>query len=857
VDGEYGGIGFQMQGHLWNPALAGGNYIGANTTNDIVTIYDGFSTSLLNYKSNGQLNAAVYTQITDVENEDNGLMTYDRVLKPDLNKINTSNRKAITGQLVLSDILPTSQASGRNWKWNTNSGTGSLNWHATNFDDSAWNSGQAGFGTAGTPGAVVRTTWRTSDIWIRQQFNVGALIPNDLNNLVFNCYHDEDCEIYLNGVLAASASGYTTSYVLLGINDAGKNALRTNALNLIAVHCHQTGGGQNIDVGISKQILLADILVVPDDYIGYWNLNETSGTVAADSSGNGNNGIVSGATWNTGGQNGGCLSFNGSNSYVRINRTISNDFALAFWVQTTQTTATGQWWQGRGLVDAESPGATNDFGAALLGNKFGFGTGNPDTTIISTNVINDGAWHHCVATREASSGTLKLYLDGILQATGTAGTQSLTTPAFVRFGSLQTGLNFLNGNLDEIKIYNRVLGGMEIAALYDNSAFPAPAPANLAAAAGNAQVSLSWSFVPGATGYIVQRSTTNGSGYITIGTFTDTFFIDTNVTNGVTYNYVISSVNALGAGPNSPESPATPFNLAVWLKADAITGLTNSSPIANWPDLSGNGYNATQSNSIQQPAYTASAMNGLPAVHFNSANSNYLAFARPVQDDFTILCVFRSSQGVGTGTAFYEGAGLVNGEVPGVANDFGVSLNTNGFLLAGTGNPDTTIVSGNFGYNDDQPHLVTFVRTRSTGALALYVDGALAGAATGGMQSLGSPTRLVLGAQQTMLYFLTGDIAEVKIFNSALSTADQSSEEIALRRKYAIAIPALAVSASGAHVTVSWPDWASAWHLSSTSNLSPPAAWSAVTNEPHDVGGQSTVTVPADSSKRFFRLSSP
>ena len=51
VDGEYGGIGFQMAGHLWNPALAGGNYIGANTTNDIATIYDSFSDDLVYYKS--------------------------------------------------------------------------------------------------------------------------------------------------------------------------------------------------------------------------------------------------------------------------------------------------------------------------------------------------------------------------------------------------------------------------------------------------------------------------------------------------------------------------------------------------------------------------------------------------------------------------------------------------------------------------------------------------------------------------------------------------------------------------------------------------------------------------------------
>jgi len=93
VDGEYGGIGFQMAGHLWNPALAGGNYVGANATNDIATIYDSFADDLVYSKASGGLNAAVYTQITDVENECNGLFTYDRVLKPALNKILTSNQK--------------------------------------------------------------------------------------------------------------------------------------------------------------------------------------------------------------------------------------------------------------------------------------------------------------------------------------------------------------------------------------------------------------------------------------------------------------------------------------------------------------------------------------------------------------------------------------------------------------------------------------------------------------------------------------------------------------------------------------------------------------------------------------------
>ena len=752
VDGEYGGIGFQLAGHLWNPALAGGNYVGANTTNDIATIYDGFANSLVYSKASGGLSAAVYTQITDVENECNGLFTYDRVLKPSLNKILTSNQRAITGQMVVTDVLPTSQNSGRTWKYTTSAAVSSAAWYATNYDDSAWSSGLAGFGTAGTPGAVVRTTWNTSDIWIRQQFTLGALTPSALSNLVFNCYHDEGCEIYVNGVLGATVSGYSTTYVLLEMSAAARSALIPNGPNLIAVHCHQTGGGQNIDVGILQRTLIADTLTVPADVIGYWKLDETSGSSAADSSGGGNPGTVTGATWTPSGKVQGCLTFNGTSSYARISRTISNDFSVAFWVRTTQAGGTGQWWQGQGLVDGEVAGNANDFGTALCGDKFAFGTGNPDTTITSATSINDGAWHYCVATREQASGTLKVYVDGVLEATGTGSTQSLTAAASLRFGSLQTGMGFFQGSLDEVRLFNRALGHLEIAALYNDSSTPPPAPTDVSAAAANGQVTVSWSDSTGASSYVLWRSTSPGGPYSALASSSATTLTDVGLTNGVTYYYVVRAVNSAGQGAPSLEVSATPYILAAWLKADAITGVSSGGAVATWSDVSGHGNDAAQSTAAQRPTYVAGALNGLPVVRFNSAASTYLSLSRPVQDDFTVLCVYRSSQGVGTGTAFFQGAGLVNGEVGGVTDDFGMSLNANGFLLAGTGNPDTTVVSSGSGYANGQPHLVTFKRTRSTGALALYADGVLAGTATGGTRSLTAPTRLVLGAQQTLLY---------------------------------------------------------------------------------------------------------
>jgi hypothetical protein len=812
VDGEYGGIGFQMAGHLWNPALAGGNYVGANTTNDIATIYDSFAIDLVYSKASGGLNAAVYTQITDVENECNGLFTYDRVLKPALNQILTSNEKAVTGQMTVTDVLPTSQNSGRTWKYTTNTNVASAAWYATNYDDSAWSSGMAGFGTAGTPGAVVRTTWNTADIWIRQQFTLGTLTPSALNNLIFNCYHDEDCEIFVNGVLGATASGYSTAYVLLDMSGAAKSALITNGVNLIAVHCHQTTGGQNIDVGISQRNLIADTLTVPTDPGGYWKLDESSGFVATDSSGGTNNGLVSSPVWTPLGKVQGCLTFNGASSYARISRTISNDFSVAFWARTAQTGGTGQWWEGKGLVDGEVAVNTNDFGTSLCGSKFAFGTGNPDTTITSVTRINDSAWHYCVATREQASGTLKVYVDGVLETTGTGSTQSLTAAASLRFGSLQTGVNFLQGSMDEVQVYNRALGHLEVAALYNDSAYPPPAPTGLSAVAANGQIALSWADSTGASSYVLGRSSNPGGPYSALASVAAPGFTDVGLTNGVTYYYVVWAVNTAGQGAPSLEVSATPFTLAAWFKADAITGVANGSALATWPDASGNGYDATQGTPAQRPTYVTGAMNGLPAVRFNSANSTFLAFSRPVQDDFTILCVYRSSQGYGTDTDFFSGAGLVNGEVAGVAADFGVSLSTNGFLLAGTGNPDTTVVSSSFGYANGQPHLFTFKRTESTAALVLYADGVQAGTATGGTESLTAPTRLVLGAQQTLINYLTGDIAEVKIFNSPLSDSDRAAEESALKCKYGIpgggappAVPfGLSASAGNRQISVTW-----------------------------------------------------
>lgn len=799
VDGEFGGIAWHVNGHLWNPAQAGTGYLMASSLDNFASLYDGYINEAINFKaaSSGGLNAAIYTQITDVENECNGLMTYDRLVKPDPNKIMLSNQKAISGQINMSTVLPTSQVTPQTWLYTTNKPPS--NWYAANFDASAWKTGQAGFGTA-VPNVSPVTPWTTQGyIYLRRTFNPGALTSQQISNLVFVTYHDEDVTIYINGVEAASTSGYSTTYVLLPINPQGLAAIVPDGTNVLAVSCHQTTGGQFIDVGISEEILVANSLTVPTDYAGYWPLDATNGAIAVDASGNGHNGTVVNASWSPDGRINDCLNFGGVNSYVQINNLVSNDLSIAFWVKTAQSAASGGWWQGNGLVDGFVSPGNNDFGTSLSGRDLAFGTGNPDTTILSTAPINDGAWHHCVATRAQSTGELNLYVDGNLQATGIGCTNSLTAPAYLRFGSRQTGGNFFFGSLDDVRIYNRVLGNFEVSALYA-SAFPPAAPLNFTATAGNGQVTLAWLGSLFATGYSVGRSTVSGGPYVPIAFTAADSFTDTNVTVGVAYYYVVSAMNAAGIGANSAEVSAKFFNLAAWFKADAITGLADGASVSTWLDASGNSNNAVQTTTSQQPAYVTGAMSGMPVVRFNSANNTFLQFNRPVQDDFTIIIVYQSIQSnQGAGTAFYQGAGLVNGDQPYMQNDFGTALNANGQLIGGTGNPDASITSGS-GYNDGKPHIVTFERIQSTGTFTLYVDGTQVATGMAGTNSLTAPATLDLGAVPSGGGFLSGDIAEVKVFNTALSNSDRMGEEKSLKCKYFSAggsAPAVPAALSG------------------------------------------------------------
>ena len=149
----------------------------------------------------------------------------------------------------VTELVPTSQKSATTWSYTID--RPGADWTKPEFDSSPWKQGPAGFGTDGTPGAVVRTTWNSADIWLRREITVPL---GNHPNLQFLVYHDEDIEIYVNGVMAASESGYAASYVPLDINPPALALLKPGAKVTLAVHCHQTTGGQNVDVGLAEVI---------------------------------------------------------------------------------------------------------------------------------------------------------------------------------------------------------------------------------------------------------------------------------------------------------------------------------------------------------------------------------------------------------------------------------------------------------------------------------------------------------------------------------------------------------------------------------------------------------------------------
>jgi hypothetical protein len=153
---------------------------------------------------------------------------------------------------IVTYLVPTEANTPVIWHYTTTANPPPADWYTTNFNDSGWKTGPGAFGTP-VGWTNVRTAWTDTpgDIWLRRTFTMPR---GGDSHLEFMVYHDEDVQIYVDGVLAAQAAGFNSGFEPLPISAPALALMKPGAQITLAVHVHQTVGGQGFDMGIANVV---------------------------------------------------------------------------------------------------------------------------------------------------------------------------------------------------------------------------------------------------------------------------------------------------------------------------------------------------------------------------------------------------------------------------------------------------------------------------------------------------------------------------------------------------------------------------------------------------------------------------
>ena len=159
------------------------------------------------------------------------------------NAADTSFLKNQPGVQVLVPMA--SGPTAEPWRYTTQKPAN--DWQSLQFDDSKWKTSPGPFGDGRQFIGPWRTAWQGPDIWLRHTFRLDALPKG---RLLVQMFHDEDVELFLNGKSVLSRNGYVTAPILVPLKATITSVLQPGD-NVLAVHCHQSRGGQGIDVGLA------------------------------------------------------------------------------------------------------------------------------------------------------------------------------------------------------------------------------------------------------------------------------------------------------------------------------------------------------------------------------------------------------------------------------------------------------------------------------------------------------------------------------------------------------------------------------------------------------------------------------
>lgn len=217
----------------------------------------------------------------------------------------------------------------------------------------------------------------------------------------------------------------------------------------------------------------------------------------------------------------------------------------------------------------------------------------------------------------------------------------------------------------------------------------------------------------------------------------------------------------------------------LWLKADSLT-LNDGDSVTTWVDSSGNGNDATQTGALR-PTYKTGIIGGKPVVRFDGASQGMNVPSGSTElnitGDLTMFVVLKSSSAASQAVAvFGDSSAGTTGFMLYLGNQFAGKAS---FLSSG----NVTWLTQSSAVNNGSGHMVSVVLSGT--ALTFYKDGSADGSGTSAAPVVYTGTRGI-GFSDTGASPFNGDIAELIVFNAALSSGDRARVEAYLRGKYGL-----------------------------------------------------------------------
>jgi hypothetical protein len=224
---------------------------------------------------------------------------------------------------------------------------------------------------------------------------------------------------------------------------------------------------------------------------------------------------------------------------------------------------------------------------------------------------------------------------------------------------------------------------------------------------------------------------------------------------------------------------------SLWLKADAGTGTSNDNTgVTSWQDQAGS--NNASTSGVKYPVYHTNEANFNPGLQFDGVDDQ-MNINRPAQDDFTFALVVRPDIAAQSGSQWWQGDGIFDGEVAGSQADFGgLSMVSSNVVFGTTG--DHSLVSSNSIYGGNVPHIIIATRSASSGLKSLYIDGNTDNTQTGITGSITNPSGFKIGSLYSNNNYYDGFIFEILTFQNVLSASARVKVESYFALKYGLTL---------------------------------------------------------------------